>query len=153
MLCFRGIYQLIFIAFGEDVFKDLFEKVGIFKAAGVILPKGREMGDRIQHIQTEEPAVGDIDLDLFDGLPHAAYPVQVLDERYLDQRDWVHARTPEIRRILIFDKFIDKCPVDSFIDQPQEMVFRDQIVHAEHLVLFPFFIRILCHHGKIPPWI
>ena len=57
------------------MFKDLFEQVGIFKAAGIVLAEGREVRHRIEHIQSEEPSVGDVDLDLFDRLPHAADPV------------------------------------------------------------------------------
>ena len=113
---FRGIYQFVFVAFREDMLKDLFKQVGVLKAAGVVFSEGGKMRDRLQHVQAKKPAVGDIDLDLFDCLPHTSYPVQILDERDLDQRDRIHAWSPEIWRIFIFDKIIDERPVDGLID-------------------------------------
>ena len=54
------------------------------------------------------------------------------------------ARTFEIRE--------DGVTVSADVDGG-ELIFRDQVIHTEHLELFPFFICILCHHGESPPWI
>ena len=98
------------------------------------------MGDRVKQLQAKEPSVSNIDLDLSDRLAHTPYPVKILDKRDLDQHDRIHARTAEVGRILIFHKTIDELPVDRFVDHSQEMVFRYQIIHAEHLDLSSFFI-------------
>ena len=145
---FGGIYQFVFIAFKKDVFEDLLEKVGIFKTAGIVLSESGEVGDRIPHLKSQEPPIGDIHLDLLNGLPHAPYSIEILDERDLDQHDRVHTRPAEIRRIFILHKVIDESPVDRFVDQAQEMVFWNQVVHTEELDLFPFLICILSHHNE-----
>ena len=107
------------------------------------------MGDWVKHLQAKEPAVSNIDLNLPDRLAHTSYPVKILDERDLDQHDRIHARTAEVGRIFIFHKIVNECPVDRFINHSQKMIFRYQIIHAEHLDLFPFFICVLCHHEEI----
>ena len=59
------INQSVFIAFLQDTGKDLFKKISILKASGIILSKRREMGNLVHHFQTEEPSVCDIDFDFF----------------------------------------------------------------------------------------
>ena len=74
------IDQSVFIAFLQDTGKDLFKKISIPKASGIILSKRREMGNLVHHFQTEEPSVCDIDLDFFYCLAHTSDAVQILDE-------------------------------------------------------------------------
>ena len=46
------INQSVFIAFLQDTGKDLFKKISILKASGIILSKRREMGNLVHHFQS-----------------------------------------------------------------------------------------------------
>jgi len=65
--------------------KDLLVEVGILETSCVVLSEGREVGDRIHQAQTQEPAVGDVHLDVLYSLAHAPDPKQALDELDLYQ--------------------------------------------------------------------
>ena len=103
----------------------------------------------IQHIQPEEPAIGDIYLNLFYRLAHAFNAIKILDERNLDQHDGVHTGASVVLTVFIFYQFINEGPVDCFVDDPQQMVLWNHVIHAKQLNLFSFFIRILCHHKHL----
>ena len=85
------INQSVFIAFLQDTGKDLFKKISILKASGIILSKRREMGNLVHYFQTEEPSVCDIDFDFFYCLAHASDAVQILDEWNFNEHDRIHA--------------------------------------------------------------
>ena len=82
-------------------------------------PLGRYDSRSIHHIQPLGPTVGDIDLDLTDGLAHALDPKKVLYERDLDQHDRIHAGPSIVMAISPFHEVIDKTPVDGPVDQPE----------------------------------
>ena len=130
------------------MFEYLLKKVGIFKTAGIVLSKRGEMRDFIEHIQPKEPAVCNIDFNLPAGLAHAFDPIKILDKGDLDQHDRIHAWTAVIWGILFFHQIINKRPVDRLIDQAEEMILRDHVIHTEYLELLSFFICILCHHNR-----
>ena len=142
------IDQSVFIAFLQDTGKDLFKKISILKASGIILSKRREMGNLVHHFQTEEPSVCDIDFDFFYCLAHTSDAVQILDEWNFNEHDRIHAGAAIVCTVFIDHKIIDKTPVDCLVNQAQQMILRNKVIHAEHLNLFSFLICILCHHRK-----
>lgn len=80
----------------------------------------------------------------------AHYSIQVLNEGNFDKDNRINAWTAVIRTILFFDQVINKRPVYCFIDKAQQVVFRNEIIHTEHLDLFSFLVGILCHHNPKP---
>jgi len=116
------IDQSVFIAFLQDTGKDLFKKISILKASGIILSKRREMGNLVHHFQTEEPSVCDIDFDFFYCLAHASDAVQILDEWNFNEHDRIHTGATIVCTVFIDHKFIDKTPVDCLVNQAQQMI-------------------------------
>lgn len=90
-------------------------------------------------------------LDLFHGLTHAFYSIEILNEWYLYQHDGIHTGTAVIRTVFFFNQIINKIPIDCFINQSQHMVLRYHVVHGKHHHLFSFFICIFRHHKKHRP--
>ena len=134
---FAGIDQMVFIALFEDMGEDLFEEVCIFKPTGIILAESREVRHLIRHSKTEEPPIRHVYFDLPDRLPHTPDPIQILDERDLDQHHRIDTGPAVICTVFFFDKLIDEGPVDGLINDPEQVILRDQVFHAEELVLFP----------------
>lgn len=91
-------------------------------------------------------AVGHVDLDVADRLAHALDPVEILDERDLDEYHRVKGRAALVLGVLLPHKVINKRPVYGTVDQAQEMVFRDELVHGEELYLLAILVFINCHH-------
>ena len=145
------IYQMVLHTLFKDVGKDLFKQVCIFKTPCIIFPKSRKVGNRIQHIQTEEPSVSYIHFDFFHRLSHAFDPVEILDKRNFDQHHWIHTRATIICTIFIFYKIVNESPVNCALYFTKHMVFWHHVIHAEHHHLFSFFIGISCHHKRHPP--
>ena len=114
-----GIYQALIHTLPQDMCEDLLKEVRILETADVVLSKCREVRDGVHHVQAQEPAVSDIDLDLTDGLAHAPDSIEVLYERDLDQHDWVHAGPSIVMAVSILHKVIDETPVDGPVDQPE----------------------------------
>lgn len=110
------IYQVEFHAVFQYLCEDLLKKIGIFKTAGIILPEGRKMRNRIHHIQTQKPTIRSIYFDLPNRLPHTFNSVKVLDKRDFDQHNWIHARSSIIKAVFFFYKIINKIPVNGFIN-------------------------------------
>ena len=100
------------------------------------------------NFQTEEPSVCDIDFDFFYCLAHTSDAVQILDEWNFNEHDRIHAGAAIVCTVFIDHKIIDKTPVDCLVNQAQQMILRNKVIHAEHLNLFSFLICILCHHRK-----
>ena len=105
---FTRIDQVCFIALLEDVAENLFKKVCIFESASIVLPKRREVRYGIKHIKSQEPFIGDVDLDFLDCLPHAFDSVEILDKRNFDQHDRIHTGPTVVSTVLILNKIIDK---------------------------------------------
>ena len=81
------INQVKFHAVFQYFREDLIKEVCAFKTSGIVFSKRREMGNRIHHIQSKEPAVCDIYLDLFYCLPHTFHSIEILNERDLDKHN------------------------------------------------------------------
>lgn len=142
------IHQLVFHAVFQNFRKYLFKKIGIFKTAGIILPKSREMRNWVQHIQSKEPPVSNIYFDFLYGLAHTLDAIKILNKWNFNKHDRIHAWASIIRAVFFFHKIIDEVPIDRLIDQSQHMVLRNHVIHAEHQHLFSFLICIFCHHKK-----
>ena len=41
------------------------------------------------------------------------------------------------------------CKGYCLINKPQQMVFRNEVIHTKHLNLLSFFICVLCHHKVV----
>ena len=123
------IDQSVFIAFLQDTGKDLFKKISIPKESGIILSKRREMGNLVHHFQTEEPSVCDIDFDFFYCLAHTSDAVQILDEWNFNEHDRIHAGAAIVCTVFINHKIIDKTPVDCLVNQAQQMILRNKVIH------------------------
>ena len=75
----------------KDVGKDGLKEVGVLKTPTVVLPKGGEVGDFIVEVESQEPTVGQVDFDFFDGLAHAANAIEVLNKDELNEDHGIDA--------------------------------------------------------------
>lgn len=114
-----GIYQARIHTLPQNMGKDLPKEIRALETAGVVLSKGRKVWDWIHHIQSQEPTVGDIGLNLTDGLAHALDPKEVLYKRDLNQHGRIHAEPSIVMAVCPFHEAIDKTPVDGPVGQPE----------------------------------
>ncbi len=108
------------------------------------------MRDRLQKAITNEPPVGDVDVDFLNGLPHAADAEQILDEDDLEKGYRIDAGPSHVvRRIEPFDFLVNEAEVNGTVDFPQDMVLRHQVFQCDELDLLLYaaiFFPIQCVH-------
>lgn len=140
-----------FHALFQDMGKNLFKQIRILKTAGIVFSKSRKVRNRIQHVQTEKPAISYIHFNFFYCLAHTFNPIEILDKRDFDQHHRIHAGSTVICTILVFYKIVNKVPVDCPVNLSEHVILWYHVIHAEHHHLFSFFIGISCHHKRNLP--
>lgn len=124
----------------KDVGEDGLKEVGVLKASTVVLPKGGEMRDFIVEIKSQEPTIGQVDFDFFDGLTHAPNAVKVLDKDEFNEDHGIDAWPSVVRAVKVFNKIVDEVEVHVTVNFPQKMICRHELIQGNHLNLFYFFL-------------
>lgn len=91
---------------GEDGLKE----VGVLKTSTVILPKGGKMRDFIE-VKPQEPPIGQVDFDFFEGLAHAPNAIKVLDKDEFNENHGIDAWPSVVWAVKVFNKIIDEVKV------------------------------------------
>lgn len=103
------------------------------KAAATILAQRGGVGHLVGQAQPEKPAVGHIDLDLTHQLALGAHPEQVADEQHLEQHHGVDGRAAVVGTVEPFGLLADEVEADVGVDQPEQVITRNQLVQRHHL--------------------
>lgn len=124
----------------KDVGEDGLKEVGVLKTPTVVLPKGGEVGDFIVEVKSQEPTIGQVDFDFFNGLAHAPNAIKVLDKDEFNEDHGVDAWPSVVWAVKVFNKIIDEVEVHVTINFPQKMICRHELIQSNHLNLFYFFL-------------
>ena len=107
------------------------------------------MGDFIVEVESQEPTIGQVDFDFFDGLAHAANAIKVLKEDEFNENHGVDAWPSVVWAVKVFNKIIDEVEVHVTVNFSQKMICRHELIQSDHLNLFYFFLVFFVQHSNL----
>ena len=141
------------VGFGlpQDVLEDLLENVLPFEAAPIGLTNRRMVGHLLVNPEPEEPAIGEVRLDLFHRLADGTDIEQRAEEDDLDDDLGVDARLSGVR-VQWRAKAVHDREIDVAVELSDEVVLRDQLVQGGlRLDRFMSLLRMgTVHVGFLP---
>lgn len=117
----------------DDAVEDRLRHAGIVVATPPVLRQRRGVEHLVRQLQPQEPAVGDIDLDLAHQLALRANPTQVADEQRLEHQGRVQRRTAIVGAIEQRRQIVDEGKVDHTVDLAQQVINWNQLIQRHHL--------------------
>ena len=105
----------------------------LLEAAPAVLADRRGVEDPIGELQAQEPAIGDIDLDLPHQLALGADAEQIADEQRLEHQGRIQRRPAVVGAIEPGDALVDERKVDHSLDLAKQVILRNQLLERHHL--------------------
>lgn len=109
----------------DDMVEDVLSDIRPVKPAAAVLAEGRGIKHLIRQPQPDEPAIGNIHLDLAHQLPLGPDAKQVADEQRLKEHLRRNRRTPVVGAIQAFGHLPDEPEVNRSINLAQQMIARN----------------------------
>lgn len=116
----------------DNAVEDGLFDVAATEAATAVLREGGGINDAIGQSQSEEPAVGDVDLDLSYQLTFGADAEEVADEEHLEQLHRVDGGTAVVGAVQMRGGVADKVEWDVVVDQTKQVIRRNQLFEGDH---------------------
>ena len=117
----------------DDVVEDVLRHARIVEAPPTVLAQRRGIEHRIGQLETKEPAIGDVHLDLAHQLTLRANPEQIADEQRLEHQGRIERRTTVVRTIEPGNPIVNEGKVDHRFDLAKKVIWRNQTLEADHL--------------------
>ena len=137
----------------DDGIEDVLRHRRVVVTPAPVLRQRRSIEHRIHQLEPQEPAIGDVDLDLAHQLALGAHPEQVADEQRLEHQRRIERRTAVVRAIKSGNTIVDEGKVDHRLDLAKQMILRNQTVEAHYLQRGLFRQGLLQHalqNHKVP---
>ena len=78
----------------HDLVEDLLKNSVFLKASGTIEADGGMMGNPVGNLEPQKPSIGKIESYFLFQLPFGADPIEITDEKHLDEEYRVYGRSP-----------------------------------------------------------
>ena len=102
-------------------------------AATPVLRQRRGIEDRIGQPQPQEPAIGNVDLDLADKLPFRANPKQIAKEQRLEHQCRIQRRPTIVSTVKRRRQLVNERKINHRVDLAQQVIRRNQLVECHYL--------------------
>ena len=99
-------------------------------AAPAVLRQRRRIEHFVGQLQTQIPAIGDIDLDLANQLTFRADAAQVTDEQRLEHHHGIKRWTAVVRAVEILDQFVDKGKINRRVNATKKVILSRKRLEA-----------------------
>ena len=116
----------------DDAVEDGLFDVAAGKAAPAVLREGGGVDDAVGERQAEEPAVGDVDLDLTHQLALGTDAEEVADEEHLEQLYGIDGGTAVVGAVQMPGGVADEVEGDVAVDQTKQVIRRNQLFEGDH---------------------
>lgn len=117
----------------DDAVEDRLRDSLVPVAAAPVLAQGRGVEHLIRQLQPQEPAIGDVDLDLAHQLPLRAHPEQVADEQRFEHQGRIERWAAVVGAVERRRRIVDEGKVDRTLDLAEQMISRNQLIQRHHL--------------------
>ena len=141
----RAVDQLVGNRLSDDRVEDVLGDGRVVEATTAVLAERRGVEHAIGQLQPQEPAIGDIDLDLAHQLALRADAKQIADEQCLEHQRRIERRTAVVGAVESRNPVMDEGEVDHRVDLAKQVVLRHQTVESHHLDSRLFRSRFLQH--------
>ena len=117
----------------HDPVEDALSDRLVLVAPPPVLAQGRGVEHRVRQLQPQEPAIGDVDLDLAHQLPLRAHPEQVAHEQRLEHQGRIERRAAIVGAVERRRQVVDEGKVDHPVDLAKQVILRNQLIQRHHL--------------------
>ena len=127
------------------------QDIAVAEAAVAIDREGRVIGHFVLEIETAEPAIGEMKLDLLAQLALMPDAVAVADNQHSQHQFRINRRSADltIERLQLATELSQYTRHDR-IDPAQQMAFGDQFIEVERVKQPALIARLLAHHHQTP---
>ena len=114
----------------DDLFEQPAEQIALAETAVAVLGEGRAFGHVAIQPKPAEPAVGEVEVDLFAQPRLGADPVEIADQQHADHELGVD-RGATGAAVMLGEAGADEREIEDGVDAAQQVIGRNVPVHAE----------------------